>query len=336
MPQSSLYYTDLQLPTLNADGSTYGQILNDYVQGLETKLKNLSDRINAAGVGSSSTLAQINRDIAQTNTNISGILPDPYSGNYTTVSTWPAFNTELTALGLSPPESASEIETFFSSGDFTTFANYLNGKLDALDLIVTQAESDLSSALENTCATKTILDARTAAQSSGARETVESNYVGIPVIYDQIPTGSGTSYNVCRFQIPADSRAAVQSLIDSGVLTATGSSNAPYHTFWGYRVSDETLGNLYSVGTTITVFSPIYAGEDRGLSGAADVQIQYDGPTTVDSTSRLSVVVPILGGRDNFYGVSLNSTDTLRYARRTVRYPYPTLNCSNPSPPYFS
>ena len=336
MPQSSLYYTDLQLPTLNGDGTSYGTVLNTYIQGLETKLKNLSDRVNAAGVGSSSTLAQINRDIAQTNTNTSGILPDPYSGNYSTVSTWPAFNTELTALGISPPETASEIETFFSSGDATILFNYLDGKLDALDIIVSQAETDLSSALQDTCATKTILDARTAAQSSGARETVESNYVGIEVIYDQIPTGSGTSYNISRFQIPVGSRAAVQSLINSGVLTATGSSTAPYHTFWGYRVSDETLGNLYSVGTTITVFSPIFAGEDRGFSGSADVQIQYDGPTTVDSTSRLKVVAPIIGNRDNFFGVSLGSTDTLRYAKRTIRYPYPTLNCSNPSPPYFS
>jgi len=143
MPFSSSPYTDLILPTPNEDNSSYGTILNTYFQALETKLKNLSDRINAAGVGSSSTLAQINRDIAQTNTNTSGILPDPYSGDFTTVSTWPAFNTELTALGLSPPQTASEIEAFFSGSDFTSFVNFLNGKLTALDTLVSTAETDI-------------------------------------------------------------------------------------------------------------------------------------------------------------------------------------------------
>jgi len=143
MPFNSSPYTDLILPTPNEDNSTYGTILNTYFQALENKLKNLSDRINAAGVGSSSTLAQINRNIAQTNTNTSGILPDPYSGDYTTTSTWPAFNTELTALGLSPPETASEIEAFFAGSDFTSFVTFLNGKLSALDTLVATAETDI-------------------------------------------------------------------------------------------------------------------------------------------------------------------------------------------------
>lgn len=136
MPFNSSIYTDLELPSLNQDNSTYGTIINTYFQALETKLKNLSDRINAAGVGDSSTLAQINEDI-------DGILPDPYSGDYSTVSTWPAYNTELTALGLSPPETGSEINTFFDSGDFAAFANFLNGKLDSLDTLVATAEQDI-------------------------------------------------------------------------------------------------------------------------------------------------------------------------------------------------
>lgn len=144
MPFNSSIYTDLQLPTLNSDNSTYGTIINTYFQALETKLKNLSDRINAAGVGDSSTLAQINSDI-------DGILPDPYSGNYSTVSTWPAYNTELTALGLSPPQTASEINTFFDGGDFATFASFLNGKLDSIDTILATAESDIADAEVNIC-----------------------------------------------------------------------------------------------------------------------------------------------------------------------------------------
>lgn len=144
MPFNSSIYTDLELPSLNQDNSTYGTIINTYFQALETKLKNLSDRINAAGVGDSSTLAQINSDI-------NGILPDPYSGDYTTVSTWPAYNTELTALGLSPPQTGTEINTFFDSGDFATFASFLNGKLDSIDTILATAESDIDDAQTDIC-----------------------------------------------------------------------------------------------------------------------------------------------------------------------------------------
>ena len=144
MPFNSSIYTDLELPSLNQDNSTYGTIINTYFQALETKLKNLSDRINAAGVGDSSSLAQINSDI-------DGILPDPYAGDYSTVSTWPAYNTELTALGLSPPETASEINTFFDGADFAIFANFLNGKLDSIDAILTTAESDIDDAETDIC-----------------------------------------------------------------------------------------------------------------------------------------------------------------------------------------
>lgn len=152
MPQSSSPYTDLSLPTLKQDNSTYGTIINTYFQGLETKLKNISDRVNAAGVGDSSTLAQINSDIED-------ILPDPYSGDYSTVSTWPAYNTELTALGLSPPETDSEILAFFNGSDITTFLNFLDGKLDDIDTVLTVAESDIETAQLTTCHVDRILDA---------------------------------------------------------------------------------------------------------------------------------------------------------------------------------
>lgn len=151
MPFNSSIYTDLQLPTLNSDKSTYGTIINDYFQGLENKLKAISDRINAAGVGSSSTLAQINSDIAEVNSNISGILPDPYSGNYATVSTWPSYNSELTALGLSPPETASEIEAFFSGSDITSFVNFLDGKLDDIDDLLDQVDLDIAASEVDVC-----------------------------------------------------------------------------------------------------------------------------------------------------------------------------------------
>jgi len=329
MPQSSLYYTDLQLPTLNGDGTSYGTVLNTYIQGLETKLKNLSDRINAAGVGSSSTLAQIDRDIAQTNTNTSGILPDPYSGNYSTVSTWPAYDTELTALGISPPETASEIETFFSSGDFTTFVNYLNGKLDALDIIVTQAESDLSSALEDTCATKTILDARTAAQSSGAKELVELSSTILSTTITSIPTAVGGNIDESEHKPSTTSQyPTLQTLIDDGVLTTS------FQSFWGQRSPDSALTSALAVGDLGAKFSAAFSGDDRGSD--ANVQAKYTGSSTVDSTTRIVFRMPQVINVENYWNRRIGDTDTVSYSRYRVRYPYPALNCSNPSPPYFS
>lgn len=335
MPQASAYYTDLELPTVNEDNTTYGDILLTYFQGLETKLKNLSDRVNAAGVGSSSTLAQINRDIAQTNTNTSSILPDPYSGNYTTVSAWPAYNTELTALGLSPPETASEIETFFSSGDFTTFANFLDEKVDALDIIVTQAESDLSSALYDTCATATILDARTAAQSSGAKELVQLSSSVFFLDYTKVPTAIGEGVDESEFESTSSYWGSfLQDLIDDGTLTTS------FQSFWAYRAPGSDLTSHTAVGNTAAKFSSPNSGEDRGStitgSTTADVQAKYTGSSTVDSTTRVVLRMPQFNNTENGFNRQIGDTAILQFAKYRVRYPYPTLNCSNPSPPYFS
>ena len=185
MPFNSSIYTDLELPSLNQDGSTYGTIINTYFQALETKLKNLSDRINAAGVGDSSTLAQINEDI-------DGILPDPYSGDYSTVSTWPAYNTELTALGLSPPETASEINTFFDGGDFATFANFLNGKLDSLDTLVATAEQDIC--IANHYSDRILSFSDHYVWSQTATSTLV--FYLDPNTYSTIPSGTYTSFKL--------------------------------------------------------------------------------------------------------------------------------------------
>ena len=192
MPFNSSIYTDLELPSLNQDNSTYGTIINTYFQALETKLKNLSDRINAAGVGDSSTLAQINSDI-------DGILPDPYAGDYSTVSTWPSYNTELTALGLSPPETASEINTFFDGGDFATFANFLNGKLDSIDAILTTAESDIDDAETDICKANLYsekindVDIEWELQSTDAVDFRIANSAGSPNLYSSFGNGSVAS-----------------------------------------------------------------------------------------------------------------------------------------------
>jgi len=167
MPQSSTYYTDLSLPSLNEDGSTWGTILNQYLEDLTGKLKALSDRINAAGVGTDSTLAQINRDINSVDTINSqlpagcpDIFPDPYSGVHTTVSTWPAFNTELTALGLSPPETEAEILAFFT-GDpspMDDLKDFFDTRIATINSTLDTAETNIARALRDTCKTNAVLD----------------------------------------------------------------------------------------------------------------------------------------------------------------------------------
>ena len=336
MPQASAYYTDLELPTVNEDNTTYGDILLTYFQGLETKLKTLSDRVNAAGVGSTSTLAQINRDIAQTNTNTSSILPDPYSGDYTTVSTWPAFNTELTALGLSPPETASEIETFFSSGDFTTFANFLNGKLDALDIIVTQAEADLADSYENVCITDTYLDSRVSSNIS----LVQIWSYGGEITYDFQGTTSFAGETYYQYKPISGADTAWYSQFDDALGIKSGGSitrAAPLLTkYLGDSTYQQTALNTSTFGFYYTIYDP---GLDAsafaaGTNAASRAYRETSGGETslfVNSDYTTAYQVLADGTRVG------NLANALFFRRYQIRYGTPSVtHCSNPSPPYFS
>lgn len=335
MPQSSLYYTDLQLPTPNGDGTSYGTVLNTYIQGLETKLKNLSDRINAAGVGSSSTLAQINRDIAQTNTNTSGILPDPYSGNYSTVSTWPAYNTELTALGISPPETASEIETFFSSGDLTTFVNFLNGKLDALDIIVTQAESDLADSYENVCITDAYLDARNAGNVS----LILLWSYGVPnFTFEGTTSFAGETFYKYRPISGADT--AWYTDFDEALGIKSGASvtrSAPLLTkYLGDTTYQTTAVNTSTFGNYLTIYdgsldSNAFANGHKAASRAYRETSGGETILLVNSTYTPGYLVLSDGTEVG------NIAGGFLFQKYEIRYSTPSItSCSNPSPPYFT
>jgi hypothetical protein len=162
MPSSSTNYS-YDIPTVGSDSTTYGTIINQFVESLSTKLKTVSDKINAAGVGASSTLAQVNRNIAQVDAinsripvGVANLLPDPYSGATTPVSTWPYLNTELTAEGFSPPTTAQEVLDF----DYSGFATYLNARLDSLSARITGLDAPIS--IQDTdqlvCEANTILD----------------------------------------------------------------------------------------------------------------------------------------------------------------------------------
>lgn len=162
MPSSSTNYS-YDIPTVGSDSTTYGTIINQFVNSLSTKLKAVSDAINTAGVGASSTLAQINRNIAQVDAinsrlpaGVTDLLPDPYGGSLTPVSTWPHLNTELQAEGFSPPTTAQEVLDF----DYSGFATYLNTRFDSLSARIVGLDAPITIADSSTlvCETNAILN----------------------------------------------------------------------------------------------------------------------------------------------------------------------------------
>jgi len=162
MPSSSTNYS-YDIPTVGSDSTTYGTLINQFVESLSAKLKTVSDKINTAGVGASSTLAQVNRNIAQVDAinsripvGVADLLPDPYSGATTPVSTWPYLNTELQAEGFSPPTTAQEVLDF----DYSGFATYLNTRFDSLSARIVGLNAPITIADSSTlvCETNAILD----------------------------------------------------------------------------------------------------------------------------------------------------------------------------------
>ncbi len=165
MPTTSSYYSDLEYPTVNEDASTYGTIINTYLDGLLTKLKTVSDRVTNA----QAQLGNINRGVNavdRINNTLAGaigssallpstgttVLPDPYSGTYTKTTTWPAFTSELASY--SPPTTQSEVENF----DYQGFASALTTELNRIDATVTQAEADILAAQQDTCRAKKYIE----------------------------------------------------------------------------------------------------------------------------------------------------------------------------------
>lgn len=261
MPFNSSIYTDLELPTLNSDNSTYGTIINTYFQGLENKLKAISDRINAAGVGDSSTLAQINSDIAEVNSNISGILPDPYSGNYTTLSSWPSYNAELTALGLSPPETASEIESFFAGSDITSFVNFLDGKLDDINDILDQVDLDIAASEVDVCKAN-IYSAAVTSPSS--------------ITYRVISSGTYTAKQNSDGSWPSPSPLSFGTTYQLNSVSNYSTSNVGDQVYIGTSVFPVRTGSTDVTVTdgSFTISSPGNSGSWTGTSGQTGSIIQ--------------------------------------------------------------
>jgi hypothetical protein len=329
MPTTSSYYSDLEYPTVNEDASTYGSIINTYLDGLLGKLKTVSDRVT----NSQAQLGNINRGtnaVDNLNTTLSGaigssallpstgttLLPDPYSGTYTKTTSWPAFTSELASY--SPPTTQSEVENFNYQG----FAAALTTELNRIDATVTQAEADLLAAQKDTCRAKKYVDAY---QTGGTLETYYAGDTG----------GYNGGYITANFTISAlsgtSSSRTVQLSFSAG---ASGQSQiTSYSDFRSFcTAASIPLNTAITVNNTFT-----------GTSGYQGTMLVLQSATFFTMTIGPTLVEVSAGASGSLYDgavLGLGSTVPVyiqRYytATRTV-YPTPDLTeCENPNPPYF-
>jgi len=329
MPTTSSYYADLEYPTVNEDASTYGTLINIYLDDLLTKLKAISTRVT----NSQAQLGNINRGtnaVDRINNTLAGaigssallpstgttLLPDPYSGTYTKTTSWPAFTSELASY--SPPTTQSEVENF----DYQGFATALQTEVDRIETTVSQAEADILAAQKDTCRAKKYVDVY---QSGGTLQTYYAGDRG----------GYNDSHIIASFTISS--------------LSGTSSSRTVQLTF-SAGVSGQSQITSYSdfrsfctaasipLNTAITVNNSF-----TGTSGYQGALSRFGSDTFFTMTIGPTLVEASAGASGSLYDssvVGLGTTVTVyiqRYytATRTV-YPTPDLTeCENPNPPYF-
>lgn len=348
MPTTSSYYSDLEYPTVNEDASTYGTIINTYLDGLLTKLKTVSDRVTNA----QTQLGNINRGtnaVDRINTTLSSaigssallpstgttLLPDPYSGTYTKTTTWPAFTSELSSYSL--PTTQSEVENF----DYQGFASALTTELNRIDATVTQAETDILAAQQNTCRTKKIIEAyqtggTTVKNSEFVFFTIDgiTNFVLNPW-YDCVSSSYSNGILTVNYTLNATTTNGVvggltpaeahQAFVDVGIL-----SNGSATTVWR---NEDAARAATSVGS-------IYIHDydvDLSMITSNSASVTWYAYSSSQSSSAINLVV---SGPSVF--TSWNSIiSTLGLAKRRVIeetvYPTPDFSsCTSPSPPYFA
>ncbi len=183
MPTTSQHFSDLQLPTIFGDETTYGTILNTFIDGLAAKVADLNTRLATATtqLGDNSTSGSILHGIDQLNTLnaqvaanspalvASNVLtgtetniitsPDQFSGDRSTTSSFPAVpnasgTTANVLSALSPPTTEAEILAF----DYLAFYNALAPIVSDLSARVSQIEADVLAARINVCKAKKYID----------------------------------------------------------------------------------------------------------------------------------------------------------------------------------
>ena len=333
MPQNSTVYTDLELPTVNSDGSSYGTLINVFLNNLLIKLKDVSDRVTAA----QGQLTDINRGtnaVDRINNTLAGsigssalvsgswttLLPDPYSGSYTKTTTWPAYTSDLTSY--SPPTTQSEVENFNYQG----FANVLQAKLDLIEGRVDQAEADILNSQINCCRTKKYLDAIDA--------TTFSQVLGLTQLSSTTGT-VGTVTSSTTLQIAGGNSAVPTSDVDLYGEGYGPTSPLPQYEF--SLGSQDRLGlgsfSLRYNSTVVGVSSAIWAPRthrENLIGNNTKASIRYSGGNYIIT----------LGAGQTFTSSSGTLTGTFILYRKELQTVAnkPTVDissCNTPSPPYF-
>ena len=185
MPQATTSYSDLNIPTVNDDGNTYGVLINQFFEDLTGKIFTLAAQITSAqtDLGDTSTINTILYNINQLNaintilttSTASGgdgvtsdklrtgttvqLTPDPYGGSHTPTSSWPAYTGTGEALAsISVPTTESEILNF----DYQAFKTALDPIVSTISTRISQAQADIAAARIDICKAKKYTDAKQA------------------------------------------------------------------------------------------------------------------------------------------------------------------------------
>ncbi len=326
MPTTSSYYNDLEHPTVNQDGDTWGTLTNEYLDGLLTKLKNLSDRINAAGVGSDSDLSQILRDISQydninssiptTVKSLFGITDLKAADTYSYASAWNAtYDSYLQGFSLVPPASSAAVQSF----DYDLF-------VEKLRPYVTQAENAISQANSDVAHVNSIL-ARLA-----AGPTLQPVY--IPIIGDSGVSGQLTitknAYGAQEdMSFEPDSGDHTNWLTATSILLGLGSGNASSSDETNVTINYGTvmftedgysLQEFFSASTAIFTITELSGFTVVGTNNYSVPGVEGGGLTDWTNTSGLKRVRFSFNGQPNTGDLSAGQSKTVSASLRMRQY----------------
>jgi len=303
MPTTSSYYADLEYPTVNEDASTYGTLINTYLNDLLGKLATISTRVT----NSQAQLGNINRGtnaVDRINNTLSGaigssallsgtsttLLPDPYSGTYTKTTSWPAFTSELSSY--SPPTTQSEVENF----DYQGFAAALQTEVDRIDATVTQAEADILQARKDTCRTKKYIEVyETGGTTIKSAETIFFQVNGITqfqnrVNYDYYSRSYSSGTLTVNYTLSSNTNGvtggnpsqAHQTYITEGMLT-NGSPTTVYREGWGQQLLSVNSVFMESNSTGVSFPTSANTFQITWYPTSSSYQLTVSGPSVFSS-----------------------------------------------------
>lgn len=362
MPTTSSYFSDLQYPTVNEDGTTYGGIINTYINELLVKLYTVSQRVTNA----QSQLNSINQGVNAVdiiNTTLAGaigsnpllsgtgttLLPDPYSGTYTKTTTWPAYASSFSGYGggaIAVPTTVSEINSF----DFEGYKNVLLAELARIEAVVTQAEADILTAQQDTCRTKKIIEAyqaggtvtRSIVRTSFSFTRFKKIHVSNTVRRYEMLNSGGVQSNVST-TLGTFTGTTVPSNFESSMPMSAGNSvTLPLYGQYGNNIMAAYPNEGQTYQLTENEVAEHVMPESAGLL-TLTLKRYAENPLTFEVTLNYTPV-----GNAGFSSSTSSSAGsgsmhldtygvgTIIDMENIVTYPTPDFSsCTSPSPPYF-